>query len=284
MKKLTRLWLSVATLTFCGTVAFTSCADTTDNPVIPDSPTQFDADFSYEFDLPNDKGTVKIAFADPINTNIKNIGDREDWLSLTSCEVKDLNEVYDDGSLMLNAGKYLVVTLKYDQMDYESSGSDERDSYVYLMTKAGNTITIHVRQGHPQDETYNYPEYQTSEGWMLLLREYKGGSEETSREPNDEQKQFLTDWENMKEVTIYYSYNDSRKVPTPWNRSNPQNAFASELGTDVLKADGWTMVFSTLGYKEKGSNYFGRYNKEIGVMRIVNYCDQHVTGQGHNNV
>lgn len=81
MKKLTRLWLSIATLTFCGTVAFTSCADTTDNPVIPDSPTQFDADFSYEFDLPNDKGTVKIAFADPINTNIKNIGDREDWLS-----------------------------------------------------------------------------------------------------------------------------------------------------------------------------------------------------------
>jgi hypothetical protein len=52
-----------------------------DNPVIPDSPTQFDADFSYEFDLPNDKGAVKIAFADPINTNIKNIGDREDWLS-----------------------------------------------------------------------------------------------------------------------------------------------------------------------------------------------------------
>lgn len=284
MKKLTRLWLSVATLTFCGTVAFTSCTDTTDNPVIPDSPTQFDADFSYEFDLPNDKGTVKIAFADPINTNIKNIGDREDWLSLTSCEVKDLNEVYDDGNLMLNAGKYLVVTLKYDQMDYESSGSDERDSYVYLMTKAGNTITIHVRQGHPQDETYNYPEYQTSEGWMLLLREYKGGSEETSREPNDEQKQFLTDWENMKEVTIYYSYNDSRKVPTPWNRSNPQNAFASELGTDVLKADGWTMVFSNLGYKEKGRNYFGLYNKELGVMRIFYYCDQPVTGTGNNYV
>ena len=282
MKKLTRLWMQAVILS-CGLI-MSSCVDTKDIPVSPDTPKQFDADFSYGFDLPNSKGTVMITFTDPINTKIQSIEEKEDWIDILSCDLKNLEEIREDGKLILEAGNYLVVTLNYDQLDYDVSKSDERDSYIYLNTVSGNKIAIHVRQGHPQDKSYNYPEYQTSEGWMLVLTENKGDADETTREPNDEQKRFLTDWENMKEVTIYYTYNDSRKIPTPWNMTNPQNAFASELGTDVLKADGWTMVFSNLGYKEKGRNYFGLYNKELGIMRIFYYCDQPVTGTGNNYV
>ena len=42
------------------------------------------------------------------------------------------------------------------------------------------------------------------------------------------------------------------------------------------------MAFSTIGYDNPGRNYFGLYNRELGILRIFYYCDKDVTGTGNN--
>ena len=175
-----------------------------------------------------------------------------------------------------------MLNLKYDAIDYETAESDEREATITLKTESGQSITLHIQQGQPYDDTY-FPEYPYGDGSLLVLPYYKGSDgADNPFIPNEEQKKFLTDWENVKNVTLYYNHGATTQVPTPWNLENSQIAIQSSIGSDVLKADGWEMAFSTIGYDNPGRNYFGLYNRELGILRIFFYCDKDVTGTGNH--
>lgn len=88
---------------------------------------------------------------------------------------------------------------------------------------------------------------------------------------NDEDIDFLTDWENQKSVNIYYNRGIST-VKTPWNKEVVITTLPEEIRNDVKKGDGWEMAFSLLGNTElDGANYFGLYNKYTGILRIFYY-------------
>ena len=266
----------------CG-LTMVSCGffdDTEDNPVTTDT------EFDYDFDLPSDGGSARVALNENFFTKISAVEDADDWVKLVDYDFTTLEDIVDEetGLTVLPAGSnYLVLNLKYDAIDYEIAESDEREATITLKTESGQSITLHIRQGHPYDDTYFYPEYPYGDGSLLVLPYYKGsdGADDPFT-PNEEQKKFLTDWENVKNVTLYYDHGATSKVPTPWNLQNSQIAIQSSIGSDVLKADGWEMAFSTIGYDNPGRNYFGLYNRELGILRIFYYCDKDVTGTGNN--
>lgn len=88
---------------------------------------------------------------------------------------------------------------------------------------------------------------------------------------NGADEEFLTDWENQKEVQIF-SNNATMTVATPWNESTTIGSLPQAIRSDVKKEDGWEMVFSTLNQSNlNNANYFALYNKNSGVLRIFYY-------------
>lgn len=73
---------------------------------------------------------------------------------------------------------------------------------------------------------------------------------------------FLTDWENMEEITV-----QGKLCLTPWILTNQTSV--SPTVSDVKKADGWEMAFSSIHGAR--NTYFGMYNKYLGILRIFNY-------------
>ena len=276
--------LLILAIMFCYGFIVSSCETVEDNPT--DNPQPVDTEFDYDFDLSTDGGTVRVALNENFFTKISAVEDADDWVKLVDYDFTTLEDIVDEetGLTVLPAGSnYLVLNLKYDAIDYETAESDEREATITLKTESGQSITLHIRQGHPYDDTYFYPEYPYGDGSLLVLPYYKGsdGADDPFI-PNEEQKKFLTDWENVKNVTLYYNHGATTQVPTPWNLQNSQIAIQSSIGSDVLKADGWEMAFSTIGYDNPGRNYFGLYNRELGILRIFFYCDKDVTGTGNH--
>mgnify|MGYP003304348753 FL=1 len=87
---------------------------------------------------------------------------------------------------------------------------------------------------------------------------------------------FLTDWENAKEVEIY-SDRARQRIPTPWARETittlPEN-----IRYDVKKKDGWEMAFSFMNRETfDDCNYFALYNRYLGTLRIFYYVTNPTT-------
>lgn len=81
-------------------------------------------------------------------------------------------------------------------------------------------------------------------------------------------EKFLTDWENVQVVKIN-STNRIDSTATPWNSKKSVSVLPDQICSDVKKADGWEMVFSSLGDQTvKDANYFALYNKHLGIMRV----------------
>ena len=100
---------------------------------------------------------------------------------------------------------------------------------------------------------------------------YQGGSN-----TNDD---FATNWENLDKVTIYTNH-QYESVYTPWNKTYTSSTIPLDISRDVRKKDGWEMVFSTLGDPNiMDANYFGLYNKYLGIFRIFYYITD-ATGNG----
>jgi hypothetical protein len=179
-----------------------------DNPV--KDPTYSETEFDYDFDLPADGGTARVTFNENFFTQVSEIEDADDWVKLEDYNVMDLERIVDEttGNVELEAGSnYLVLNLKYDAIDYETAESDEREATITLKTDSKQKITLHIRQGHPCDDTYFYPEFPYSDGSLVVLSYYKGSDgADDPLIPNDEQKIFLADWENVKYVTLYYQH------------------------------------------------------------------------------
>lgn len=90
---------------------------------------------------------------------------------------------------------------------------------------------------------------------------------------------FATDWENLDKVTIYTNH-QYESVYTPWNKTYTSSTIPLDISRDVRKKDGWEMVFSTLGDPNiMDANYFGLYNKYLGIFRIFYYITD-ATGNG----
>ncbi len=192
---------------FCYGFIVSSCETVEDNPT--DNPQPVDTEFDYDFDLSTDGGTARVTFNEAFFTKISAVEDADDWVKLEDYDFMSLEEIVNEatGKTVLPAGNnYLVLNLKYDAIDYETSESDEREATITLKTESGQTITLRIRQGHPYDSTYFCPEFPYGDGSMLVLAYYIGSEDNEPFIPNEEQKKFLTDWENVKNVTLYYNH------------------------------------------------------------------------------
>ncbi len=78
-----------------------------------------------------------------------------------------------------------------------------------------------------------------------------------------EHLRFLTDWENMEEITV-----QGEVLPTPWIPTNETSL--PPTVSDVKKEDGWEMAFTSIHGKARNT-YFGVYNKYLGILRIFDY-------------
>lgn len=87
---------------------------------------------------------------------------------------------------------------------------------------------------------------------------------------------FLTDWENAKEVEIY-SDRASQWIPTPW-ADETITTLPENIRYDVKKKDGWEMAFSFMNRETfDDCNYFALYNRYLGTLRIFYYVTNPTT-------
>ena len=98
---------------------------------------------------------------------------------------------------------------------------------------------------------------------------------------------FLTDWENCQSVQILSGVQGvlpvSKEVPTPWATAGSISSIPSAIAYDVKKADGWEMAFSLLNTRPyESANYFGLYNRNLGILRVFFYVEN-ASGTGSHN-
>lgn len=87
---------------------------------------------------------------------------------------------------------------------------------------------------------------------------------------------FLTDWENAKEVSIY-SDRAHQRIPTPW-ADETITTLPENIRYDVKKKDGWEMAFSFMNRETfDDCNYFALYNRNLGTLRIFYYVTNPTT-------
>lgn len=89
----------------------------------------------------------------------------------------------------------------------------------------------------------------------------------SSNNTNDE---FLTNWEKQDSVKLC----PTGWVYTPWNKDCGNTIIPSSIRDNVKKENGWEMAFCALNdQKMKNGNYFGLYNKYLGILRIFYHVD-----------
>lgn len=87
---------------------------------------------------------------------------------------------------------------------------------------------------------------------------------------------FLTDWENIKVVSIY-SDRAYQLIPTPW-ADETITTLPENIRYDVKKKDGWEMAFSFMNRESfDDCNYFALYNRYLGTLRIFYYVTNPTT-------
>ena len=104
------------------------------------------------------------------------------------------------------------------------------------------------------------------------------GGQSASEEPT---LNFLEDWEKMEFLYINNSGTLDFSIAAPWNKNASLTLMSDSICYDVKKNDGWQMAFSLMnkdGYPD--ANYFGLYNKFLGILRIYYYCNVDVAGSG----
>jgi len=94
-------------------------------------------------------------------------------------------------------------------------------------------------------------------------------------------------WENWQTIEIIEGTGTATgkiSVSTPWNTTNPQNAFSTNIGS-ISSEDGWELIMNTCGNTEYGAgrNYLIFYNTILGIMRVFYYCDINITGTGNEH-
>ena len=88
--------------------------------------------------------------------------------------------------------------------------------------------------------------------------------------------EFLTDWENVKYVSIY-SDRSYQLVPTPW-ADETITTLPEYIRYDVKQKDGWEMAFSFMNKETfDDCNYFALYNRYLGILRVFLYVTNTMT-------
>lgn len=115
-----------------------------------------------------------------------------------------------------------------------------------------------------------------SAGYQLLAadsdwRDYIASMEADFRSgsnANDDEPNFLTDWQNVKTVRIEGL---ADKQYTPWAGSGDSD-ISDEIRFDVQKEAGWEMAFCALNDpSSKNTRFFALYNRFTGTLRVFNY-------------
>lgn len=92
---------------------------------------------------------------------------------------------------------------------------------------------------------------------------------------NGDNEQFINDWENMQTVKVLSGgagTQMSKDIALPW-ASMSLSSLPQEITTDIKKEDGWSMAFCVLN-KMENANYFGLYNKYLGILRVFSYIEE----------
>lgn len=91
---------------------------------------------------------------------------------------------------------------------------------------------------------------------------------------NGDNEAFISDWENQESVDIISGGSGTlttKSINLPW-ASVTLSSIPREIAVDVKKEDGWSMAFCLLG-KLENANYFGLYNKYLGLLRVFSYIE-----------
>ena len=88
---------------------------------------------------------------------------------------------------------------------------------------------------------------------------------------------FPTNWENMESVAIFTDH-QHQGVYLPW-AGRCVTSLPSSIRNDMKKENGWEMAFSLLDDENASDcNYFGLYNRYLGILRIFHYVSNSSTG------
>ena len=102
---------------------------------------------------------------------------------------------------------------------------------------------------------------------------------EGQNESEEKPLAFLEDWEKMEFLFINDDGKLDTKIDAPWNKAAASTLMPDNIRFDIKKDEGWDVAFNLMNQDGRPDmNYFGLYNKYIGVLRIFYYCNQEVTG------
>lgn len=92
---------------------------------------------------------------------------------------------------------------------------------------------------------------------------------------NGANEEFINDWENQQTVQVLSGGSGtqmSKTIYLPW-ATKSLSTLPQQITEDIKKEDGWSMAFCVLNELEN-ANYFGLYNKYLGVLRVFCYIEE----------